>query len=152
QARKCVERRGGVLVEDELGGEADDPAGAEGEECALADIEPACGHQRGYAPAGSAAVIPDLAADDVRGPLVAKGSGYGGGHLWPWLRGAAHQFKVEQALRSPHAIDGVEQEGQRSFLSFRNQCGKAGAVADQAGGRVEHGAADDLAEAVVLEG
>src|SRR3954451_13329168 len=59
---EAVERRATVAVEDEPGGEADDAAGAQREEVALAGRQRLGSHQRGDPPAGAVAVVPDLAA------------------------------------------------------------------------------------------
>src|SRR4051812_8886402 len=62
---EVVEGRVAVAVEDEAGGEADDPGGAEVEELAAAGGQLPRGDQRGDSPALGRAVVPDLAAPDV---------------------------------------------------------------------------------------
>ena len=59
-APEVVEGRRRVAIEDDLGAEADDPAGTEVEQRALAGRELAGGQQRRDAPAGSTAPIAGL--------------------------------------------------------------------------------------------
>ena len=56
------------------------------------------GQQGGDAPAGIAAVVPDFAADDVRGALVAKVAGDRGGAVGLGRFLAADDFQVQPAL------------------------------------------------------
>ena len=58
-----IKRRRCILVEDELGGEADDAAGAEAEKNALAGGELLGGDKSGDAPAWLSLLVPDLAAN-----------------------------------------------------------------------------------------